>query len=169
MKTCPPLAIAESAWWKSTAGPARLLHSLRRRNADKDHRQKTARTAPRSLEIILSNHPNNCPECIKNGRCELQAWPRNSPSATCTSRNSTRNIKGRDESSPSITLDPSYCIQCGRCVYVCNEIQDVHALENSDRGFNTFVGPTFNRPLETANASNAVNAALIAPWQPSMK
>lgn len=61
-----------------------------------------------------------------------------------------RKYKGRDESSPSITLDPSYCIQCGRCTYVCNEIQDVHALENSDRGFETYVGPTFDRELETS-------------------
>ncbi|MDP2174004.1 MAG: [FeFe] hydrogenase, group A [Candidatus Cloacimonadaceae bacterium] len=103
-----------------------------------------------ALEIILSNHPNNCPECIKNGRCELQALAQELAIPHLNLKKIKKKYKGRDESSPSITLDPSYCIQCGRCVYVCNVIQDVHALENSDRGFETFVGPTFSRPLETS-------------------
>ncbi len=101
-----------------------------------------------ALEIILSNHPNNCPECIKNGRCELQDLAQELAIRHMNLKKVRRKYKGRDESSPSITLDQSYCVQCGRCTYVCNEIQDVHALENSERGFNTFVGPTFNRPLE---------------------
>lgn len=101
-----------------------------------------------ALELILSNHPNNCPECIKNGRCELQTLSQELAVRHMHLNQIPRPYQGRDESSPSITLDPSYCVQCGRCTYVCNEVQDVHALENSERGFNTFVGPTFNRPLE---------------------
>lgn len=101
-----------------------------------------------ALEIILSNHPNNCPECIKNGRCELQALSQELAIRHLNLKKVRRKYKGRDESSPSITLDPSYCINCGRCTYVCNVVQDVHALENSERGFDTFVGPTFSRPLE---------------------
>ncbi len=101
-----------------------------------------------ALEIILSNHPNNCPECIKNGRCELQDLAQQLAVRHMHLKHIRRKYITRDESSPSITLDPSYCIQCGRCTYVCNEVQDVHALENSERGFNTYVGPTFNRPLE---------------------
>ncbi len=101
-----------------------------------------------ALEIILSNHPNNCPECIKNGRCELQDLAQELAIRHMHLKKVRRKYKGRDESSLSITLDPSYCVSCGRCTYVCNEIQDVHALEISDRGFETFVGPTFNRKLE---------------------
>ena len=101
-----------------------------------------------ALEIILSNHPNNCPECVKNGRCELQDLSQELAIRHMNLKKVRRKYKGRDESSPSITLDPSYCINCGRCTYVCCEIQDVHALESSERGFNTYVGPTFNRPLE---------------------
>lgn len=103
-----------------------------------------------AVEIILSNHPNNCPECIKNGRCELQALAQELAIRHMTLKKMRRKYKGRDESSPAITLDPSYCVQCGRCTYVCNEIQDVHALENSERGFDTYVGPTFARELESS-------------------
>lgn len=100
-----------------------------------------------ALEIILSNHPNNCPECIKNGRCELQALAQELAIRHMNLKKIRRKYKGRDESSQAITLDPSYCINCGRCTYVCNEVQDVHALQNSERGFETYVGPTFDRPL----------------------
>ena len=100
-----------------------------------------------AVEIILSNHPNNCPECVKNGRCELQDLAQELAIRHMNLKKFRRKYKGRDNSSHAITLDPSYCIQCGRCTYVCNEIQDVHALENSERGFNTYVGPTFDRLL----------------------
>lgn len=116
-----------------------------------------------ALEIILSNHPNNCPECIKNGRCELQELSQELAIRHLNLKKVRRKYKGRDESSPSITLDPSYCIQCGRCVYVCNEIQDVHALENSGRGFNTYVGPTFNRPLEESECVKCGQCSAYCP------
>jgi len=103
-----------------------------------------------AVEIILSNHPNNCPECIKNGRCELQDLSQELAIRHMNLKKVKRKYKGRDESSPSITLDPSYCINCGRCTYVCNEIQAVHALQSSDRGFETYVGPTFDRELESS-------------------
>jgi len=101
-----------------------------------------------AVEIILSQHPNNCPECIKNGRCELQTLAQQLAIRHLPLKKIHKKFKGQDTSSPSITLDQSYCVQCGRCVYVCQEIQAVYALENSERGFNTFVGPSFRRPLE---------------------
>ncbi|MDD2331944.1 MAG: NADH-dependent [FeFe] hydrogenase, group A6, partial [Candidatus Cloacimonetes bacterium] len=116
-----------------------------------------------ALEIILSNHPNKCPECIKNGRCELQALAQQLAVRHMSLKKLKRKRYDRDESSPSITLDPGYCIQCGRCTYVCNVVQDVHALENSERGFDTFVGPTFNRPLESSECVKCGQCSAYCP------
>ncbi|MCB5229303.1 MAG: 4Fe-4S binding protein [Candidatus Cloacimonetes bacterium] len=116
-----------------------------------------------ALEIILSNHPNNCPECVKNGRCELQDLAQELAIRHMNLKKVRRKYKGRDESSPSITLDPSYCINCGRCTYVCNEIQDVHALQSSERGFNTYVGPTFDRPLEESECVKCGQCSSYCP------
>ncbi|NLK49101.1 MAG: 4Fe-4S binding protein [Candidatus Cloacimonetes bacterium] len=116
-----------------------------------------------ALEIILSNHPNNCPECVKNGRCELQDLSQELAIRHMNLKKVRRKYKGRDESSPSITLDPSYCINCGRCTYVCNEIQDVHALQSSERGFNTYVGPTFDRPLEESECVKCGQCSSYCP------
>ncbi len=112
------------------------------------HSKKLIDLRKTSMEIILSNHPNNCPECIKNGHCELQTLAQKLNIKTNILPNIPRTKTEKDESSPSITLSPGYCIQCGRCVHVCGEIQNVHCLENSYRGFDTFVGPSFGRKLE---------------------
>lgn len=116
-----------------------------------------------AVEIILSQHPNNCPECIKNGRCELQALAQQLAIRHLPLKHIHKKFKGQDTSSPSITLDQTYCIQCGRCVYVCQEIQAVNALENSERGFNTYVGPTFKRKLEDSECVKCGQCSAYCP------
>lgn len=103
-----------------------------------------------ALKIILMSHPNNCPECVKNGRCELQKICQQLGITDIGVKPILKPDCKKDTSSPSITLDPVYCIQCGRCITVCNDIQDVHALEYSKRGFYTKVGPSFNKTLQNS-------------------
>lgn len=92
------------------------------------------------LELVLSAHPNDCLNCIRNGECELQT-----AAADFGVRNSKYdNIKQnhpRDDSAGSIVLNPEKCIKCGRCVVVCQEMQKVHALGFVNRGFDTYFAP----------------------------
>ena len=92
------------------------------------------------LELVLSAHPNDCLNCIRNGNCELQT-----AAADFGVRNSKfDNIKqnhARDETAGSIVLNPEKCIKCGRCVVVCQEVQKVHALGFVNRGFDTYFAP----------------------------
>ena len=69
------------------------------------------------LELILSDHPNDCLICPKSGNCELQNLAvklkiREIPFA------GERNILPI-ETSPSIVRDMSKCIYCRRCVMKC--------------------------------------------------
>ena len=93
------------------------------------------------LELVLSAHPNDCLNCIRNGECELQV-----AAADFGVRNSKYdNIKQnhpRDESAGSIVLNPEKCIKCGRCVVVCQQMQNVHALGFVNRGFETYFAPS---------------------------
>jgi NADH-quinone oxidoreductase subunit G len=92
------------------------------------------------LELLLSTHPSSCLTCGRNGTCELQAL-----AADFGIR--TENIKRivtpvpLDASNGSIILDFTKCIKCGRCVQVCQEVQDVWALSFLDRGINTRMAP----------------------------
>jgi NADH-quinone oxidoreductase subunit G len=98
------------------------------------------------LELILSNHPNDCLQCPRNGSCELQ---------TLAAEFGIRQVPFRkilnglpvDDSNPSIVLNPEKCIRCGRCVKVCQEVQNVWALEFLGRGIKGKVASAADVPL----------------------
>ena len=88
------------------------------------------------LELILSNHPNYCLKCLRNGQCELQSMA----AQMGIDRDEIRKILAPseiDDSTQAITLDPSKCIVCGRCVDICQNTQNVWALSYLNRGLAT--------------------------------
>lgn len=90
------------------------------------------------LELILSNHPNECLNCIRSGHCELQDLTNDF--GISSSRLPSLNKKYElDDSTHSIVLDPSKCVVCGRCVEVCQNQQNVWALSYLNRGLATRV------------------------------
>ncbi len=93
-----------------------------------------------TLELILSNHPQACLTCGRNGECELQtlAADFNIPMESIK-----RYVKdtAADRSTGSIILEFQKCIKCGRCIQVCQEMQNVWALSFLERGINTRMAP----------------------------
>ena len=98
------------------------------------------------IEMIMSNHPNECLTCARNGTCELQRF-----AAEFGVREQPYEVRiadlPRDTSTTSIVLDPTKCIKCGRCVQVCQQMQGVYALEFIGRGDKTVMGPPAGLPL----------------------
>ncbi len=92
------------------------------------------------LELILSNHPNDCLKCPRNGNCELQTLAGEFGIREFPFKQKLRDIKP-DTSTPSIVLDPLKCVLCGRCAEVCQEMQNVWALEFIGRGFDMRIAP----------------------------
>jgi NADH-quinone oxidoreductase subunit G len=85
------------------------------------------------LELILSNHPSDCLQCPRNGSCELQNLAADFGIRESPYRKVLNGLP-IDDSNPSIILNPDKCIRCGRCVKVCQEVQNVWALEFLGRG-----------------------------------
>lgn len=88
------------------------------------------------FELILSKHPNECLTCGRNQNCELQ----DHVSDFGIREAAFPNIAAKfpvDNSTQALTFDPSKCISCGRCVQVCQEMQNVHALCFLERGYTT--------------------------------
>ena len=103
-----------------------------------------------NLELILANHDMNCPTCVRNGTCELQAL--------CEERGisgvrfeGAKRVVTIDALSPSIVRDTSKCILCGRCVSTCNKVQGLGVLAFTNRGFDTEVGPAFGYSMRDVN------------------
>ena len=98
------------------------------------------------LELILSNHPDDCLQCPRSHSCELQDLAayfgiREAPFKKI------RNSIPADDSNPAIILCPEKCIRCGRCVKVCQEVQNVWALEFLGRGINGKIASAADAPL----------------------
>lgn len=99
------------------------------------------RKARRSvLELILSNHPNDCLKCSRNQNCELQKLAAEFGLRQIRFKTILKN-QPDDSSYPEITLHRDKCVNCGRCVTICQEVQNVWALEYNGRGDKTVIGP----------------------------
>lgn len=92
------------------------------------------------LELIMSRHPNECLTCGRNGNCELQGLAADFGIRSFDLDNIVRDLP-LDNSTKTIVLDPRKCILCGRCLVVCQEVQNVWALSFLQRGLETRIAP----------------------------
>ncbi|WP_304226093.1 NADH-dependent [FeFe] hydrogenase, group A6 [Gracilinema caldarium] len=98
------------------------------------------------VELILSNHPNDCLQCPRNGNCELQQLAAEFGIREVPFKNIVKDLP-IDDSNPSIVLNPEKCVRCGRCVKVCQEMQNVWAIEFLGRGINGRIASAADVPL----------------------
>lgn len=98
------------------------------------------------LELILSDHPNDCMVCEKAGSCNLQDFAYEYGIRENPYEGERRVYKERD-GNPFIERDLEKCILCGKCVRVCDEVQGVEAIDFGYRGFNAKVCTSFEQDL----------------------
>ena len=99
------------------------------------------------VELILSTHPNDCLRCPRSGNCELQRVAAEFGIREVPFPRPAIDHIPRDTSTPSIVLEPDKCIKCGRCAIVCQEMQNVWALEFIGRGEKMTIAPAADVPL----------------------
>ena len=92
------------------------------------------------LELILSTHPNACLTCGRNQSCELQTLAADFGIREDQWGHVLSGLP-KDASTGSLVLDFDKCIKCGRCVHVCQDLQNVHALSFLGRGMQTRMAP----------------------------
>ena len=93
------------------------------------------------IELILSDHPNECFTCGRNNNCELQKLAADFGIREIPFEQNGIDHSADDDSTKTIKLEPNKCIKCGRCVEVCQETQNVHALCFMGRGYETTIAP----------------------------
>jgi len=94
------------------------------------------------MELLLSDHPDDCLFCEKNRRCDLQKLAYDLGVRERRMRHFDRDTI-EDYSNPFFVRDMRKCILCGRCVRTCDEVTGVHAIDFMNRGYNSVVA-TFN-------------------------
>lgn len=99
------------------------------------------------LELILSDHPNDCMVCESAGSCDLQELAY----AYGLKENEfagERRIYTKRDGNPFIERDLEKCILCGRCVKVCKEVQGVEAIDFGYRGFKAKICTSYEDDLD---------------------
>ena len=109
--------------------------------------EETDRYNKACLEMLLVEHPLDCPICDKSGVCPLQ-----------DNTDLLQLYDGRFETQrrnePSIKTNPiiefylNRCIMCGLCVRACDEIQGAKALDFHKRGMSVGIGTANDEPLD---------------------
>lgn len=114
------------------------------------------------LELLLSNHCRDCTTCDKNGKCKLQELAARFGIKSVRFPNTAPEPE-LDTSSLSITRDAHKCILCGDCVRVCNEVQNVGAINFANRGSKMRVSTAFNIPIAESSCVGCGQCAAVCP------
>jgi NADH-quinone oxidoreductase subunit G len=114
------------------------------------------------VELLLSNHPQDCLICERNGNCDLQKL---------AAELGVREIKykglksnhAKDTSSYSLVRNPDKCILCRRCETMCNEVQSVGVYSAVDRGFDTSIKTAFDLPMIETSCTFCGQCVSVCP------
>jgi iron-only hydrogenase group A len=128
----------------------------------KTHTPRVIMARKTIVELLLSNHPDDCLYCDRNLNCELQ---RLSEELNIRERRIRgKKIKPRlDQSSPAIVRELSKCILCGRCIRVCEEVITSTSLDFINKGRETHVGAAMDRDFNFSSCIHCGQCVLVCP------
>ena len=102
------------------------------------HTQLTSAVAEKAqrgvMELLLINHPLDCPMCDKGGECPLQNQAMSSGQGETRFTEAKREFPKPVPISTEVLLDRERCISCTRCVRVSEEIAGDEFIEFVERG-----------------------------------
>jgi len=93
-----------------------------------------------TLQLLLGNHPLDCPVCDAGGECELQDMTFKYGAADSFYAE-PKNHREEQKWSPVVYFDRPRCILCYRCVRMCGEGMDIFALGVANRGASSIIAP----------------------------
>lgn len=112
------------------------------------------------LELLLLNHPIDCPVCDKGGDCDLQ-------NLTYEYKVSTNRFTDEkfqheiDYNNPLIERDMNRCVLCGKCARICDEIVGFGALTFISRGIETKIGCEFDEALNCEFCGSCISVCPV--------
>ena len=121
------------------------------------HSPKVVAAREDMLEILLANHPLDCPICDKGGECELQDTVFEYGKGDSRLHDPKRVFRTRDiELNKVIIFNADRCIQCQRCVRVCEEVVGEVALGTAERGLDSEITGVGNSLSDCSHCGNCI-------------
>jgi NADH-quinone oxidoreductase subunit G len=112
------------------------------------------------MELLLVNHPLDCPICDQAGECKLQDYAYEYGVGAARTREPRRALKKNVSLGPTIVLDQERCILCRRCVRFCREVPETGELVVANRGDDSVIETFPGVPLDN---DYSMNVADICP------
>ena len=115
-----------------------------------------------AIDLFVSDHPLDCVTCDKAGACLLQKYAyRYGIKETSYEFQLSRTLYQDDN--PFFIRDHQYCILCGRCVRVCDEVVGASAIDFAGRGFECQIAAPFDDPLKDSTCVFCGNCVQVCP------
>ncbi|MGW0882153.1 NADH-quinone oxidoreductase subunit G [Streptomyces sp. NPDC002671] len=108
------------------------------------------------MELLLINHPLDCPVCDKGGECPLQNQSMSHGSAESRFEGRKRTYEKPVAISTQVLLDRERCVLCARCTRFSNEIAGDPMIELLERGALQQVGTGEGDPFESYFSGNTI-------------
>jgi NADH-quinone oxidoreductase subunit G len=113
-----------------------------------------------TIELLLGNHPLDCPVCDAGGECELQdmTFKYGAGESLYTEAKQHRE---EQQWSPAVFFDRPRCILCYRCVRMCGEGMDVWALGIQNRGVSAVIAPNEGDHLDCEQCGMCIDVCPV--------
>ena len=113
-----------------------------------------------TIELLLGNHPLDCPVCDAGGECELQdmTFKYGPPESLYTE---VKQHREEQQWSPVVFFDRPRCILCYRCVRTCGEGMDVWALGVQNRGVSSVIAPNKGDHLDCEECGMCIDVCPV--------
>src|SRR5690348_5562456 len=129
------------------------------------HTQLTSAVADKAqrgvMELLLINHPLDCPMCDKGGECPLQNQAMSNGQGETRFTEEKRTFDKPVPISSQVLLDRERCISCTRCVRTSEEIAGDPFIEFIGRGPSQFIGTAEGKPFNSYFSGNTVQVCPV--------
>jgi NADH-quinone oxidoreductase subunit G len=108
------------------------------------------------MELLLINHPLDCPICDKGGECPLQNQAMSNGRGESRFVETKRTFPKPIALSSQVLLDRERCIQCARCTRFSDQIAGDAFIDLFERGAKEQVGAATDEPFQSYFSGNTV-------------
>ncbi|CAB4530470.1 MAG: NADH-quinone oxidoreductase subunit G [Actinobacteria bacterium] len=108
------------------------------------------------MELLLVNHPLDCPVCDKGGECPLQNQAMSTGEGSSRFEGVKRTFEKPINISSQVLLDRERCVLCARCTRFSEQIASDPFITLNERGALQQVGIYENKPFESYFSGNTV-------------
>lgn len=117
----------------------------------------------KTLQLILSDHNQDCLGCVRSGNCELQTLCKELGVDNTEKYFGAKNEHEIDDSAVHMIRDNSKCILCRRCAAACANVQGIGVIGANNRGFATEIGCAFEKDLSETACVNCGQCIAVCP------